>query len=205
MDGLQSLMGDAYKEDMTMEDVSAFFKGKKFADLSSGKYVDKDKFDNKVNELTNQLNDKNNELNSKLTDDEKTKKAYEDQNKEIARLQALLKENTVSSNRNVVESVMTSARESLGVKETDNDFTTFIDNITSEDGVKSKTIASYVAKLVKDSYEKGKKDATKDAMGNFGKQSGNGNGSVDPAIQSIGKRVAQSTKPKETYDYFKKQ
>ena len=39
------LLGDAYKEGMTLEDVNAFFKGKKFADLSTGNYVDKNKFE----------------------------------------------------------------------------------------------------------------------------------------------------------------
>jgi hypothetical protein len=35
---LKALLGDSYKENMTLEDVAAFFKGKKFADLSTGKY-----------------------------------------------------------------------------------------------------------------------------------------------------------------------
>ena len=43
MDELQTLMGEAYHEGITTEEVANFFKGKKFAHLSTGKYVDKNK------------------------------------------------------------------------------------------------------------------------------------------------------------------
>ena len=43
MDELQALLGDSYKEGMTIEEIGEFFKGKKFADLSTGNYVDKNK------------------------------------------------------------------------------------------------------------------------------------------------------------------
>ena len=56
MDELKALLGDSYKEGMTVEEVGEFFKGKNFKDLSSGQYVDKNKFDSKVDELTKALN-----------------------------------------------------------------------------------------------------------------------------------------------------
>lgn len=42
---LKAFMGEAYKEGMTLKDVSAFLKGKKYADLNGGGYVSKRKYD----------------------------------------------------------------------------------------------------------------------------------------------------------------
>lgn len=205
MNELQALMGDSYKEGMTVEEIGAFFKGKKFADLSSGNYVDKSKFDNQVSTLTAKLNEKENELNAKLTDDEKNAKASQEQAKRIQELEKALKDNTISGNKNVVNSVLQGSRDILGIQATDNDFTSFVENITTEDSEKTNKIANYVSEIIKKSYEKGKQDATKDAMGNFGKhkgQSSDGNGGSD--IDDLGKRLAQQKNgKKETYDYFK--
>lgn len=42
---LKTFLGDAYKEGMTLQEVSAFLKGKKYADLNTGNYVSKRKYD----------------------------------------------------------------------------------------------------------------------------------------------------------------
>lgn len=205
MDELQALLGDSYKEGMTVEEIGAFFKGKNFKDLSTGNYVDKSKFDNKVNELTQQLSDKDKELNAKLSDDEKKQKSYDSQAKEIARLQNLLKENTINGNKSIIEGTMTSSKQLLSITDTDTDYTAFIDNIVSEDSSKSKSIATYVAKLVKDSYEKGKQDATKDSMGAFGKQAGDNNNSGKDPLSDLAVTIAKARgDSKPSYDYFKK-
>ena len=47
-ENLKDMMGDAYKADMTAEDVNNFFAGKKFTDLSTGLYVDKNKYERDV-------------------------------------------------------------------------------------------------------------------------------------------------------------
>lgn len=58
---LKSIMGNAYKEGMTLEEVEAFFEGNsKIVNLSEGKYVDKGKYDdinNKYNALVNDTKD----------------------------------------------------------------------------------------------------------------------------------------------------
>lgn len=205
MNELQALMGDSYKEGMTLDDVNAFFKGKKFADLSTGQYVDKSKYDNQVNSLTSKLNAKEQELNAKLTDDEKNAKASQEQANRIAELEKMLKDNTISGNKNVVNSLLQGSRDILGIQSTDKDFTAFVDNITTEDSNKTSEIANYMVKIVKDAYEKGKQDATKDAMGNFGQHKGQGtDGNGSSAIGDLGKQLASSkNKEKETYDYFK--
>ena len=202
---LKELMGDAFKDGITVEEITSFFEGKKFADLGTGQYVDKNKCDNTVNDLNKKLTDANNQLNAKMTDEEKSQQAQKEQVAEIERLKKLLSENTINGNKNTVVGVLTSTRDTLGVDATDKDFNKFVENITTEDGAKSTEVANYVAKVVKDAYEKGKQDATKDSMGNFGKGKGQSSDEDGDKIGEIGKRLAGLNKPsKETFDYFKK-
>ena len=206
MDELQALLGDSYKEGMTVEEIGEFFKGKKFADLSTGNYVDKNKYTNEINNLNNQLSQTQKELNDKLTDDEKNTKAYNDLVKQNEQLQKQLADNTISGNKNTVTSIMAEARDTLSINATDEEFVGFVANITTEDANKSMSIANYVAKLVKDSYEKGKQDATKDSMGEFGKGKGKQGDGDDDKIGTIGKRLADANKNngENNYDYFNK-
>lgn len=51
-DNLKNLMGESYHDGITVEEIETFFNGKKYADLGSGKYVDKAKFDRTEQELT---------------------------------------------------------------------------------------------------------------------------------------------------------
>ena len=207
MNELQALLGDAYKEGMTVEEIGNFFKGKKFADLSTGNYVDKNKYNNEINNLTSQLNQTKQELSEKLTDEEKNSKASQEQANEIERLKKLLSDNTITGNKNTVTSIMTGTRDTLGIDVNDSDFVSFVDNITTEDTDKSNKIANYVSKIVKDSYEKGKQDALKDSMGNFGKGKGKSGSESDDEIGAIGKRLADAKNKNDSnrkdYNYFK--
>ena len=203
---LKELMGDSYKEGITVEEITSFFEGKKFADLGTGQYVDKNKFDNTVNDLNKKLTDANNQLSAKMTDEEKNQQAQRDQVAEIERLKKLLMDNTINSNKNVVVGVLTSTRDTLGVKADDKDFSKFVENITTDDGTKSSEVANYVAKIVKDAYDKGKQDATKDALGNLGKGAGQGTDGAGDSIGKLGAELASYHKKddKKTYDYFSK-
>ena len=134
-------------------------------------------------------------------------KTGKEKDAEIERLKKLLTDNTITGNKNTVNSVTTSVRETLGLKVDDKDFSSFVDNITTEDSSKSSSIATYVSKIVNDAYEKGKKDATKDSMGNMGKGKGHDNqNSGEPTdrdkLGEFGKRLANMNKPKKTFDYF---
>lgn len=188
---LKALLGDSYKEGMTLEEVGAFFKGKKFADLSTGNYVDKAKFDNQINALNTQLSEKEKELNAKLTDEEKNVKASQEQAKRIQYLEKQLRENTINGNKNVANSILQNSRDILGIQATDNDFVSFVDMFTTEDSEKTNKIANYVSKIVNDSYEKGKQDATKDAMGSFGQHKSQNGNSGNKEISDLGKQLAQ--------------
>ena len=201
---LKELMGDAYKDGITVEEITNFFEGKKFADLGTGQYDNKNKFDNTVNDLTKKLTDANNQLNAKLSDDEKAQQEQQKQIAEIERLKKLLSENTINGNKNTIISVLASTRETLGVDVADKDFTKFVENITTEDSSKSTEIANYVAKVVKNAYDKGKQDATKDAMGDFGKGKGQQGADPDDEIGKMGKKLAglNNKNAKKTYNYF---
>jgi hypothetical protein len=188
---LQTLMGDAYKDGITIEEINEFMKGKKLADLSTGQYVDKNKYTNEVDSLKKQLTDTQNQLSSKLTDEEKRASSDAEKDKEIARLTELLKKNTLSTNKTTAISLSNEVKKILSLKEDDKDFNGFIDNIVSDDIDKTSSISTYFAKTVKDAYEKGKKDALKDGLGKFGKQEGEPTNSK--GVESLGKRLATSS------------
>lgn len=204
---LKELLGDAYKEGMTFEEVSNFFEGKKFADLSTGNYVDKNKYESEVNSLKTQLSEKDTALKNKMSDDEKAKLAQQEKDAEIERLKTMLTNTAITGNKNTVNGITLSAREILGLDANDENYVAFVDNITTEDDAKSTSIATYVSKLVKDAYEKGKKDATKEDMSNLGKGKGNDNGQSNPKdeLGEFGKKLASMSAPKEKFDYFKRQ
>lgn len=204
---LKEVLGDAYKEGMTFEEVSNFFEGKKFADLSTGNYVDKNKYESEVNSLKTQLSEKDTALKNKMSDDEKAKLAQQEKDAEIERLKTMLTNTAITGNKNTVNGITLSAREILGLDANDENYVSFVDNITTEDDTKSSNIATYVSKLVKDAYEKGKKDATKEDMSNLGKGKGNDNGQSNPKdeLGEFGKKLASMSAPKEKFDYFKRQ
>lgn len=47
---LKELLGDSYKEELTHAEIDALLKDKKLADLNTGRYVDKDKYEKAVKE-----------------------------------------------------------------------------------------------------------------------------------------------------------
>ena len=73
-ENLKNVLGEAYHEGITAEEVNNFFAGKSFADLSTGQYVDKNKYERDIQTLNATITEKQNALNAKLTDDEKRQK-----------------------------------------------------------------------------------------------------------------------------------
>lgn len=49
---IKELLGDAYREDMTIAEIESALAGKKLADLSTGEYVSKKKYDDEVAKRT---------------------------------------------------------------------------------------------------------------------------------------------------------
>lgn len=205
-ENLKGVLGEAYHEGITAEEVNTFFAGKNFADLSTGQYVDKAKHDREIQNLNASLTEKTNALNAKLTDDEKASQARDADKKEIQRLTELLKQNTLTGNKNLAIGSMANIKTILGLKDDDADYGAFVNNIVSEDADKTNLIAKYVAKLTNDAYEKGKKDAIKDKMGQFGKQSKNEGGDGSKEVNDLGTRLAKQSNvgATSTVDYFKR-
>lgn len=200
-ENLKNVLGEAYHEGITAEEVNNFFAGKSFADLSTGQYVDKNKYERDIQTLNATITEKQNALNAKLTDDEKRQAAANADKAEIARLQKLLQENSINSNKDLAIGTMSSVKSLLELKDDDNEYNTFIDTIVSEDRGKTNLIATYISKITKDAYEKGKKDATKDAMGEFGKDVKGGNSSKKET--NLGAELAKnSMKKPQSVDYF---
>lgn len=205
---LKEMLGDAYKDGITFDEINNFFADKKFADLSTGNYVDKNKYESDVKTLQEQLSAKDTELKNRLSDDEKASLAQKEKDNEIERLKQMLKDNTINGNKSTVNGITHSVRDMLGLDVNDKDFMAFVDNITSEDSSKSTSVATYVSKLVKDAYEKGKKDANKDNMGQLGKGKGN-ESSTEPSdkdkLGEFGKKLASMNgSSKQKFDYFKR-
>ena len=200
-ENLKNVLGEAYHEGITAEEVNNFFAGKSFADLSTGQYVDKNKYERDIQTLNATITEKQNALNAKLTDDEKRQAAANADKAEIARLQKLLQENSINSNKDLAIGTMSSVKSLLELKDDDNEYNTFIDTIVSEDRGKTNSIATYISKITKDAYEKGKKDATKDAMGELGKDVKGGNSSKKET--NLGAELAKnSMKKPQSVDYF---
>jgi len=207
-ENLKGVLGDAYHEGITADEVNKFFAGKNFADLSTGHYVDKNKYDRDIQELNNTISSQKAAIDSKLTDDEKKQADFTAKDNRIKELEKLLKENSITSNRDLASGNVSSVRSLLDIKDDDTDFVSFLDNIVSEDRARTASTSSYFAKVVKDAYEKGQKDATKDSMGQFGKGMSNGNSDkksdkTDSIGALLGKQVATQNK-KQTVDYFKR-
>lgn len=205
MNELQQLLGDAYKEGMTVEEINNALQGKKFADLSTGAYVDKNKYDADLKAKDTQLQEKARELANKMTDDEKAQQAQIEKDALIESLQQQLKDGRVNASKSSAASAMAESKTILGIKDDDNAYNGFIASIASDNVENTQTLAKYINKLVKDSYEKGKKDASHDNLGKFSKDISTGGSKDGGDVNNYGKQLAASTKVNQTDPnlYFK--
>lgn len=165
MDELKELMGDAYKEGMSKEDIQAFFKKQV---LASGEYTNSGKANAEKKELSDKIAELQSQLDSKMTDDDKKKKADADMQKMIEKLQKELSESKSSQSKLSAISKLAEAKISAGIKDGDTEFDDFVTEISFEDGTKTDKISNYVAKLVKNAYEAGKSEAVKNNLGKLG-------------------------------------
>ena len=194
MNELQKLLGEAYKEGMTIEEINAALQGKKFADLSTGAYVDKNKYEADIKGVKDELDKKAQELANKMTADEKAQADVLEKDKLIASLQKKIKEDAINSSKTNASAILAANKKLLGIKDDDSGYDDFINSISSENFETTKTLATYINKLVTDSYEKGKKDSGKDSLGNFAKgvsTSSSSQGGND--VGNLGKELAKAT------------
>lgn len=188
---LKEIMGAAYKDGMSKDDIQAFFKKQV---LSSGEYTNTGKANAKEQELNNKINELQSQLDAKMTDEEKNKKANEDTQKLIENLQKELAASKSNQSRMSALSLLAEAKIKAGIKDQDADFDNFISNISFEDNDKTSSISKYISKIVADAYESGKNDAIKNKLGKMGTFKENSDGSSENDEGAFGKELAQSTK-----------
>lgn len=200
---LKQIMGDAYKEDMTQEEIQTFFKNQVLGD---GKYVNKEMAEAEKKKLQDALDAKNLELQNKMTDDEKKAAADQALKDQLEELKKQLLEGKINNSEYKAMSITAKARLNTGIADDDKEFGEFINSISSEDEVKTSKIANYINTLVEKAYEKGKADTTKNKLGNMGNfKSGDGNGDNGKTeAEERAERLAKAnTSIKKENSYFK--
>lgn len=200
---LKQIMGDAYKEDMTQEEIQAFFKNQVLGD---GKYVNKEMAEAEKKKLQDALDAKNLELQNKMTDDEKKAAADQALKDQLEELKKQLLEGKINNSEYKAMSITAKARLNTGIADDDKEFGEFINSISSEDEVKTSKIANYINTLVEKAYEKGKADTTKNKlgdMGNFKSGDGNGDNSKTEAEERAERLAKANTSIKKENSYFK--
>ena len=205
MDQLQSILGESYHEGMTVEEINSVLSGKKFADLSTGAYVDKNKYEADTRAKDTELANLKNQLKSKMTEDEQKTAAESEKDSLIEQLKKQIEDSNKSYAKSNAEATLSSTKTLLGIKDDDNEFGNFLSSISSDNLENTKTLAKYVNKLVQDSYTKGKKDATKDNLGAFGKHTETG-ATDGSSKEGYGTRLAKANKSMEVDSslYFKR-
>lgn len=199
---LKEIMGDAYKDNMSKDDINAFFKKQV---LSSGDYINKGKANAESQELNNKISELQSQLDARMTDDDKKKKADEDTKKLIEKLQKELAESKSNQSKMSALSLLAEAKIKAGIKEDDSDFEDFVSNISFEDSEKTNKISKYVSKIVNDAYEAGKSETVKNKLGKMGTfKEGQDGGSDEKG--AFGKQLAQATKVeiKEQKNFFER-
>lgn len=191
---LQDMLGDAYHDGMTVEEINTALSGKKFADLSTGNYVDKNKYTADLTAKDTELASVKEQLNSKLSDSEKEAASAAADKAKIEELQKLLQQQTISTNKDKAEALTSDVKSILDIKPDDKDYAKLLDTLSNCNTDDTRVVAAYINKIVKDSYEKGKKDATKDDLGDFGKDVGKAGAKKDE-IGKFGKELAAGSKP----------
>ena len=132
MADLKTLLGDDYKEGMTVEEINKVLGAKTFVDSDSlSKKIDKKLFDEKASELS-KANKRIKELEEAgMTSEEKTQAVIDAANQKA-------KEFTVKSNRLDIEKLF--VKSGLG----ENEYNPILNGIVSEDLEKSKELATNI-------------------------------------------------------------
>jgi effector-binding domain-containing protein len=203
MEFLKELMGSAYRDDLTKEEIQAFFKKQV---LSSGDYVLAGKVKGEKQELNDKIAELQSQLEAKMTDDDKKKKADEDTKKLIEKLTKELADSKSSQSKMTAKSALATVKEKAGIKDDDTEYDEFISSIAFEDNEKTDKISKYISKIISSAYETGKSEAIKNKLGKMGsfKEGQDGEGSEEKG--AFGKELAQATKVDTTVqkDFFER-
>lgn len=188
---IQEMLGESFHEGMTIDEINTALSGKKFADLSTGNYVDANKYKADLQAKENELKSAKEELNSRMTDSEKTEAGIAADKARIKELEDFIKNQTISTNRDKVEALTSDVRSILGIKDEDESYAQMLTSLSKGDTEEIRTLATYINKIAKDSYEKGKNDASRDNLGSFANGVGKTSSSnAKDEVGSLGKELA---------------
>lgn len=205
MNNLQNLLGEAYHEGMTVDEINSALDGKKFADLSTGAYVDKNKYEADIKAKDTELQRRAQELSAKMTAEEKAQAKDAEKDALIESLKKQILDSNVYNSRTTAEGIMSKSKSILGIADGDTAYDNFIGSISSDNLDHTRTLATYINKLVQDSYNKGKDDASKNNLGSFSKNVNTTSTSDNGQVNNYGKQLAQLTAQKQVDSdlYFK--
>ena len=200
---LKELLGENYREDMSLAEIEKALAGKKLADLSTGKYVDKYKYDTDLSKLQTSLNDKTNELNSKMTEDEKKIAESNAKDATIKALQEEVQKQTIENNKNKTIATISESKTLLDIKDDDKNYNAFLDSISKIESQDTEKVATYFNAMIKSAYEKGKSDSIKDNLGKMGNQKGDAGKKQEKTDGEFGKNLAKSiASNRSDFSYF---
>lgn len=199
---LKELMGDAYKDDITKEEVQKFFKDQV---LGGGDYVNKDRAEAEQKRLQKLVDDYKSQLEGKMTDGEKKEAQDAETKKLIEKLQKQLAESNLTISKKTANGYLSGLKGKAGIKDDDTTFDDFISSIAFEDNDKTDKISQYISKMVSNAYESGKNDAVKEKLGKMGSFKGGQEGGSEEK-GAYGKELAQATKAeaKVSKDFFER-
>ena len=200
---LKELLGDAYKEDITADEVKEIFK-KQF--VATGEYENKGKANAEKNDLKNQIAKLQEELAGKMTDDEKKNAQDKEMQKLVEKLQKQLAESNMTISKKTATGYLSSLREKAGKKDDDTGFEEFISSIAFEDNDKTDKVSKYISDMISNAYEAGKNEATKMQLGKLGSFKAGQDGEGTEEKGAFGKKLAQEIKTEQKIqkDFFKK-
>lgn len=185
---LKEIMGESYKEGMSKEDVQNFFKKQV---LSGGDYVNSGKANAEKKALNDQIANLQAELDSKMSDEDKKKKESADFMKKFEQMEKLVAEKSAAISKMSAIAYLSEAKTQAGIKDGDTDFDNFISNIAFEDKDKTDNVSKYIASLVKNAYENGKKSADIKDLGKMGSFEV-GEGTDGKEEESVGARLGKA-------------
>ncbi len=201
---LKEIMGSAYKEGLSKDDITGFFKKQV---LASGDYENAGKSKAEKKELNDKIAELQAELEAKMSDDDKKKKADADMQKMVEQLQKQLAESKVNQSKMAALSALAEAKIKAGIKDDDTDFSEFVGGISFEDIDKTSKISKYVSQIVANAYEAGKSEAIKNKLGKMGSfKEGNGDSAGDTDKGAFGRELAKATsyQAPEAKNFFEK-
>lgn len=187
---LQELLGSDYQEGMTAEDINAVFEKRV---LASGKYENKDKVDAERKKAKQEKADLEAKIKGKMSEEELSKQEFEDLKAKLLAAEEREKLSNRKTSELIASGNMAEVKTILEIKDNDKDFDKFMKAISVEDNEIASSTSSYVKKLVKDAYEKGKSESTKQNLGEMGKRALGADGKEIDATEAFVKSLAAST------------